>query len=615
MRAVFIVILEVFMADKGKDLLRSTQFLTAAAEILFYALSLAVLVFMHYSMISFALALLLFAICQVGLLLKLSGGLEGIIKRIIDHKLLTFTLLLMLARTGLTLLHCFTRTAASSYAQLGVILSFLMLYGLSVIFFMMSENEHTFEKLFLVQALVFGTVMTLIFPLNTIADEPQHMRTAYNLSNIYMGIKSPPEGILMRKDDSEFDFAFSEYTLTDFDAYLSELAAPLKDDSLVIVTDDMEYSSTLAYTRRPRVFDTEWYQYTFSALGITLGRLLKTNTIMMYLLGRFFNLLFYILAVYMAIKILPLGKSLLYSIALLPMPMQLAASTSRDAFRIVCAMMAVSLTLRCFYQSHDKDSLFEEAGSDNKKYRELMIPAALIFCSILLLPLRNYIYSVLLLLPAGLFLWRRGILNKKRVVILILIPVTLAAGYIIFKQFIHPENIVDEPHLGLSWYSAQRYSKEYFINHPLAMVSIIQHTFWVNAAWYLETALGYWLGWLDVNYSPILVYLLLIALVLNTLHRSYEPVLPEGFRLSSGLLSLLSMILIMAGMAITWTEMGKTIIDGVQGRYFLPILFPFLLAFRGPSVNADERLDTAVICLQFITMSYIMQFLMLRMFG
>ena len=585
-------------------------------NILLYAVTLFVLVFMHYSTLSFLASLVLFLICQVFLLFYFSPSPSEIWKQVTGHKALTFTLVLTLARAGLTLLHCFTRSSASPYAGMGMILSFLTLYGISVFYFLFREGEHSFARLFLVQAFVFGTVLNMIFPVYSIADEPQHLRTAYNLSNIFMGIKSPDDGILMRKDDAEFESRYLDYitySTEDFDQYLTEMSQPLKDASLVTVKDEMEYSSTLDYTRRPLVFNTEWYQYTFTALGITLGRMFHANTVVTYMLGRFFNLLFYILAVYFAIRIAPVGKSLLYSIALLPMPMQLAASASRDAFQIVCAMLMIALTLRVFYhQKEDTDNPETEQVKNNDTVLLILLAAS----CILLLPLRNYIYSVLLLLPIGLICWRKGILNKKRLTILVAIPIVLAVGYIIFKQFIHPENIIEEPHLGLQWYSAQSYSKEYFINHPLEIISMIQHTFWLKAAWYVETTLGYWLGWLDVSYYEILVYLLIICLIVNTFRRSYEPVvLPGLFRFSSGALSVLSMLLIMVGMAVTWTEIGNTIIDGVQGRYFLPVLFPFLLSFRGPSITADERFDKAAICLQFVTTLYIVQFLLLRMFG
>ena len=604
-----------------KNIIHNKLFALTVSNMLFYSLSLSALVALSYSKISFLIGLILFFLCQFFLLNYFSSKPSNIWKQLAENKVLTCSLLLALARTGLTLLHCFTRSAGSLYASMGVTLSFLILYGISEFYFLLRESKISFARLFVIQAFVFGIVLLLIFPIYSIADEPQHIRTAYNLSNIYMGIEKPDEGMLMRKDDFEFEskyLDYVDYTVDDFNQYLSDLSEPLHDSSLILVKDDMEFSPTLAYNRRPLVFNTEWYQYTFSALGITLGRLCNMNTLLTYSIGRFFNLLFYIIAVYCAIRIIPIGKSLLYSISLLPMPMQLAASASRDTFRIACALLLVSLTLRYFYPMKKSEAALTDKTNIKSEtvLNDTLTLFSLIVTSILLFPLRSYIYSTLILLPLGIFSWRKGILNKKRLLILILIPVLLICSYIVFKQFIHPENIIDEPKIGLIWYSGQRYSKEYFINHPLSLISIIQHTFWINAAWYVETMIGYWLGWLNVNYSEILVYLLLICLVINSVKRSYEPQnLPLLFRLSSGALSFLSMVLIMIGMAVTWTELGNTVIDGVQGRYFLPILFPFLLSFRGSSITADEKMDKVAIYIQFVTTLYIVQFLLLRMFG
>ena len=45
-----------------------------------------------------------------------------------------------------------------------------------------------------------------------------------------------------------------------------------------------------------------------------------------------------------------------------------------------------------------------------------------------------------------------------------------------------------------------------------------------------------------------------------------------GFLISGGIV-----LLIMTGMYITWTGVGSDVIQGVQGRYFIPILFLALL--------------------------------------
>lgn len=147
-----------------KNTLHNKLFLMTVINILFYFISLAAIVFMNYSTVSFAAVLLLFLICQIVLLYYFSPGFSSLWQQIIDHKLLTCTLLLVLARTGLTVLHCFTRSSGSPYARMGMILSLLLFYGTSVFYFLSREKKVAFDRLFLVQAFIFGTVLNMIFP-------------------------------------------------------------------------------------------------------------------------------------------------------------------------------------------------------------------------------------------------------------------------------------------------------------------------------------------------------------------------------------------------------------------------------------------------------------------
>lgn len=56
-------------------------------------------------------------------------------------------------------------------------------------------------------------------------------------------------------------------------------------------------------------------------------------------------------------------------------------------------------------------------------------------------------------------------------------------------------------------------------------------------------------------------------------------------------LSFCTVILIIMSMFLTWTPQSYSSVEGVQGRYFLPI-FPLLfLVFRNNMVVAEKRLD------------------------
>ena len=42
--------------------------------------------------------------------------------------------------------------------------------------------------------------------------------------------------------------------------------------------------------------------------------------------------------------------------------------------------------------------------------------------------------------------------------------------------------------------------------------------------------------------------------------------------------SLLSALVIFTGEYLQWTQVGFPVVEGVQGRYFVPLLFPVLLS-------------------------------------
>ena len=503
----------------------------------------------------------------------------------------------------LIILRCYKYSAAGgTYSRLGTILGVMMIYMVSIFAELAVNGQWKFEKIFALQAAVFGIVFGMVFPMNTIADESQHMRTAYNLSNIMMGIQSPEDAVMMRQDDADYDFSYTVYNLDDVNRYLKELSEPLKNDTLVPVYEENRTPQTLDYAREPRVFKTEWYQYIAPAAGITLGRLLKFNTISMYLLGRLFNLILYITAVWFALKLIPAGKSILYTLSLNPISMQLAASTSRDVFRITSAALVVSLTLYLFFT--EKEQI---------RFRKTAI-GALVVSSVLLFPLRSYVYSLIALLPVFLYLYRKKWITGKRIAIFTGVCTVLFIIAMILKYFVFPGNIVEEPKYLLSWTNEYRYTKEVFINHPLFVFTFLKNTLIARGDYYVKTMIGYQLGWLDLNIPEYLVSAFLILTAVNTFRRDYESHrLSPGLRLTLFVFSWISVALIIMGIAIVWTPVTSPIAEGVQGRYFLPIALPMLLALRGNAITANEKCDIYCICVQFIALILTSSFLITRL--
>lgn len=588
---------------KDKLLSRPTAVI-AVMNIVFCILSCVLAGLMNYSFISIALAALLWLACQALIVYLYRNAREDWLSWVKEHWYIFLVLIIVLARNLLTLAQCWMGIdAAGLYARLGVSCTIFTFYGISTFTEMLVFQDYSFAKLFAVQSLLVGMLFNQFFPLFSIADEPRHITTAYEVSNAMLGIKSPKNGMYMRKDDADYYFSFPEYTRDDANNYLAQLAEPLKDGSLVLVEDSAPYNTPDGITAiREKPYPTEMYQYLAPALGITIGRLLKLNTVSTYMLGRLINLIVYTFMITLALHIVPLGKSALYTIALLPMSMQLATSLSRDVFRICIAVMTISLTMYLFYT--EKRFL---------KHRNIAT-GALVVCSCLLLPVRTFVYSTIALMPLLIYMHRKKWLTEKMAIYAFIAIAVVGILALAVKYLLFPGVIVEEPMKKLTWMDEYRFTIQHFINYPLDLVWLLRNTFWTKTVWYYETMVGSMLGWLDVPLADIAVSAFSIVLLFNTIRRDYEPVtLSNTFRFSVFILSAISAVLMICGMIITWTPITWTAAEGVQGRYFLLLLFPILLSFRGKTFTANEKCDKICISVQFAALVFTSIFMLLRL--
>ena len=572
------------------------------ANLVFCLLSFVAVNLLGGGLVSIAAAAVLFLICQTVLIL-LANDPKEITASLLNHKVLSVLCFIVMLRTLMTLGQFYLSAAqVPNYAGIGIRVSVLLFYGIACFFWLISRKEMSFAKIYPVLCLVFGISTGIVFPPNTIADEPKHLRTAYYVSNMMMGVEKPAEGIYMRADDAHYEMKYYSYDLNDMETFYEDLSKPLEDGKLILVADTGEKERTLEYTQRPAVFDTELYQYIIPAAGISLGRLLGLNTPCTYLLSRLFNLLFFTALITLAVKLIPIGKSIVFTAGLLPMTLQLAASPSREVFRISMAVLAFALTLYLFYD--------EER---NRKYDKAVWVILAVAC-IALFPLRTYVYSFISVLPVLIILRRKNILSNKMIRNLVIAAAGAAVILLALKYLVFPGDIVEVPKRLLSYTPEQRYTIQYFINHPLSAFSLLKNTFWAMTGWYYETMIGSQLGWLDYGIPVVFVQVFGGLLLFSALHRDYEKfTLPPVLRYSLVVFCILSYAAILMGLALIWTPEGASVVDGVQGRYFIPLIVPLLISFRTERITAEKKSDMICVCTQFAALVFMVEFLALRM--
>jgi uncharacterized membrane protein len=67
------------------------------------------------------------------------------------------------------------------------------------------------------------------------------------------------------------------------------------------------------------------------------------------------------------------------------------------------------------------------------------------------------------------------------------------------------------------------------------------------------------------------------------------------------------------GITLTWTPAASQVAEGVQGRYFLPLVLPMLLSMWGRSITANEKCDNICICIQLTALILTASFLITRL--
>ena len=175
------------------------------------------------------------------------------------------------------------------------------------------------------------------------------------------------------------------------------------------------------------------------------------------------------------------------------------------------------------------------------------------------------------------------------------------------QDWIQPEHINQ---VYIAWADEQGYTIGYFIRHPVAFIKIMLNTIWYKSDIYMKQMLGGMLGWLDIE-IPFVFSLGFLLLMIYTAFRKENEVqdIRNGQRIWMILVCFGTSLLAVMAMLLYWTPNSVEVVEGVQGRYFLPALVPGLLAIRTKkncvSKNADEYAAIWVVFLQILVVTAI----------
>lgn len=428
------------------------------------------------------------------------------------------------------------------------------------IYYLIFIRKAKIENIFLVSAICLGLTCLFLQTPYSSYDEPAHINTAYRYSNKLLGINNSIfNGPLPKRVvDNYSGLSYGPTTISTYKTVAENLFSKVDETGSQLIP-----MSSTKVSEAP-------YIYLPSVVGITIARILNLGQIPLLMLGKIFNLAFFIAACYFAIKKMPFAKILLFVVALLPMNLSQNSTFSYDS---VITGLAYLFTAYCLSIAFGKEEV-------NKK--DLII---FFIITLLLTPLKKVyvlICFIALIIPKNRF---RDI--KKYRVFLITLICSIGIFYLAINA-IEAVGVVTEEH-GVSAFSqAESYTVRDIINTPLLFSKILINSIWNHIHGFIYYGV---MAFYQVPTNQMLTFIYIVLLLLSTIKTKDEEVyLKFGNKLWIGMLiSTIMVALFVAG--FTWTVKGETIIQGVQGRYMLPFLPFALLLARNSNLVLNKNID------------------------
>lgn len=480
------------------------------------------------------------------------------------------------------------------------------IFSLSLIILLIAMDVRK-EILFTLMVFCLGLIFMFIMTPMSVPDEQFHYESAYQITSNLFG-----------EDHKIMDIAYRNYS--HFGGH--ENVASAYKRLLEHFNDPLEMRNKYEEV----AIDIDLLQYLVyffpQTLGVLIGRVCKLNFLKTFYLGRFMNLLFFTGCVYLTIRKTPVLKTLLGMLACTPIFLQQCSSYSYDCFVNGLCLIVIAYFLK--WMNSDEKITFKEALA--------------VFLVVLGLSPAKKVYALFVLpflfVPADRF-------GGKKNKILTLIGISMPAIYITVQMLLppimrifnrvnqtygdtassasirysglhvdlpsyHPSEDVDP-----SQFEDKLYTIGFIVEYPIHTIKLILRTVRFNLKKWFYDSIGRTLSGASLILPLRLIHLMTICLIISSLlnENMNIPLLVKAVIL---VMCVAIAIMILLGFLLTWTSRRDVMIQGVQGRYFSPLLPYFFSVFNNRYIKVPIQIDRCLIfahvLMIFNTIIYILSF-------
>lgn len=418
------------------------------------------------------------------------------------------------------------------------------------------------EIVFVIMGLFFGFIFVFVTPPFQVPDEGTHFKRAYQISTgqFISEKKDNLVGGFIPLSINELEGYFMRFTDKNIKISYKEIVNKLTVRLEPFNTTFGSFPNTALYSPVP---------YLPQTIGMFVGRVFDLPTLWILYIGRILNLLVWVFLVYYAIRITPVLKWIFLLLALMPMTVYQSASLSADAIVVGLSFLFTALLLS--YLVTKKTLALKQI--------------LLLFVLAILITLSKQTYFTIplmfFLLPLKIFPSAKNYWRTIGLFIFVVMATFLGWSCLVNKLYIPLQTYVD-PNAQLS----------HILHDPLSYTKFVTY---YTISWFSgldpRSVIGH-LGWLD-TYLPLwMISAYKIILIFTFLMETKKIKLFNNIqRIVTWTILVLTALLIVTVMYLTWNPIGSTKIEGIQGRYFIPLLPLLFIALYSDYFKTSKRLN------------------------
>ena len=411
------------------------------------------------------------------------------------------------------------------------VIYFIVLISFFIINYLIKTKEYSIEKIFLLFSVSFLIISIIIPPFHA-PDEFYHFTQSYGLTERFNSDKA-----------------------TSFPKNYRCLLYGW-DSNNVENTHSIYKCLTSKKSKETMHYDTRLQSHNIAhmvlSIPIKITRFITDSPIIIFFIGRIMNLVVNLIILYKSLKLLPFGKKNLLLIVSIPVLIQQFVTYSYDGLANSISILLVSYILNLAFVKN----------SINIKNHIIII---ILLFLVMNLKIPYAVLGVLFfIVPKEKF--DNKIIKKYAIISLVLLISLIS--YKVFNVLINTNNFAIS--------SSESNTLIELIRNPIYSLRLFKNTIFTNLKFYIITMIG-GLDWLNLymNYFYINIIVFMLLILLGTGENKLE----NKDRILCLAINIIIFTGILLALCIGWTDANASVINGVQGRYFLPLLLPLSCVF------------------------------------